>query len=147
MIPTSRSYDAMFEHTHSDGAWKGKTYTMTMPVEAWTDEGDPMVLQDGKKRLVRASSFSNFIGVTEAERQPVVGVLPGDGWRFAYADDDGAEFTEPVLGWAVTADGYAYPLVAHGEDNHAEIQSASNARVIRDGEPTESSPDAAEAQP
>ncbi|WP_190869017.1 hypothetical protein, partial [Actinomadura sp. RB99] len=57
-----------------------------MPVAAWTDEGEPLVVAAGMLR--RAAFIAGFEGVEEG-RGPVVAALPGTGYCAGYRSDDG----------------------------------------------------------
>lgn len=82
------------------------------PVEAWADDGHPMVV--GKDGLVRADHRSGYRGIDpnpDPDPAPYA-FIPGDGWAVQY--DDGAV---PLVAWAMCTYGggdgmYAMPVVA-----------------------------------
>ncbi|MFF4727614.1 hypothetical protein ACFY3M_20105 [Streptomyces mirabilis] len=78
--------------------------TLTMPVHAWDDQGRALVLL--RNRLMRADEMAGFKEVREAN--PIVGIAPGGGWVITWFDkDEGWESSQPVLAWAIRANGSA----------------------------------------
>ncbi|MFD6035738.1 hypothetical protein ACFWHF_14525 [Streptomyces griseoincarnatus] len=43
-----------------------------------------------------------------------VAFIPGGGWLIERTNDDGSIYTEPIIGWALTADGTAHALEGDG---------------------------------
>ncbi|MFJ9819320.1 hypothetical protein ACIRU3_29495 [Streptomyces sp. NPDC101151] len=78
--------------------------TLTKPVHAWDDQGRALVLL--RNRLMRADEMAGFKEVREAN--PIVGIAPGGGWVITWFDkEEGWESSQPVLAWAIRANGYA----------------------------------------
>ncbi|MFD8258686.1 hypothetical protein ACFV19_07010 [Streptomyces griseoluteus] len=96
MIPATVPTEAIFD--------RGSLPDGSLPVDAWDDEGEPLVLW--RNALRRAQHIEGFRGVRE--RRQIVGVVPGGGWMTEWQDpDDGASFADPVVAWAVYSDGEA----------------------------------------
>lgn len=45
-----------------------------------------------------------------ADESAVVALIPGDGWRVAFSDDDGQEWSQRLVGWGLRVDGCVVPL-------------------------------------
>ncbi len=68
---------------------------------------------------------------------PIVAALPADGRRVEYAGDDGKNWSELVVGWGVTSDGYAVALVYDGSGLAAPV--SGEIRVYHEEEPQQGS--------
>lgn len=89
----------------------GKETNLT--VQAWNENGEPMVVAFGHNRLIPASTLGQVdLGTAE----PIVAVLPGGGWTRTRncVDDDclgpGHTHTEPVLAWMIQSSGDGLPV-------------------------------------
>jgi hypothetical protein len=88
---------------------------------AWDGDGEALVApKEGTRgRLRLARQDPDFAYVMEAESGALngyIGVLPGGGWMTHWVDMETHEIVEePVVGWAVTHNGDAYPIVSDGE--------------------------------
>ncbi|MFE9874373.1 hypothetical protein ACFYON_27420 [Micromonospora sp. NPDC005686] len=102
MIPAQGTHLAEFRRT----ADAGNSYTTTMRVEAWDDEGLPLVV--GKNGLVLAQAIEGFLGLRKNE-ETIRAVIPGGGWRVRVKNtkDTWEEF---VVAWVIDYDGWATPL-------------------------------------
>lgn len=114
MIPANRGWVVYFEEGH------------TKPVAAWGDNGTALILDEKRGGLRPARDFSNFVRVAEADTLPAVAAIPGGGWQFEYAEDDGSTSRSPVIGWAVDANGWATPIAADLEGGYGEPEDATN---------------------
>lgn len=132
MIPAT-GYRATYKHEQPDGL---RPYYTHLPVVAWDDEGRPLVY-GGKKfrRLVPADTFTDFHNVAENPTNNLVGVIPVTGWQLAY-DTGEEQFTEPVVGFGIDADGDASPISINaggsGEWHHYGLPD--EARLVRPGD-------------
>lgn len=100
------------------------------PVVGWDETGRPLTI-DNKGQRVAAESLPDFHSVSQAA-SPIVGVLPGDGWRVAWkgAPD---ERSEPVIGWAVDATGRTMPianLIGAGVLIPFDLEAGDDVRLI-----------------
>lgn len=114
MIPTNGSYEAVFEHTGLDG----KSYFDPVPVEAWDDDGTPMVMPEGGKKLIpatHANSLGVFDHVEPAVQNHIAGAVPGGGWILHWESPAG-DRVEPIVAWIVQTDGFTRPLTAYDGD-------------------------------
>jgi hypothetical protein len=118
MIPATGSYVACYRDDDGSRAPSRK-------VEAWAHDGHPMVFSP--KGLIRAEDGGNFRYVMEGDA-PVVGVMPGNGWLIHCTDSEGVSWVDPVLGWAVHADGVVHPLVS---DSDGVVDDPSDADSYR----------------
>lgn len=134
MIPAQHPYQARFKHAMNSG----KTRYSHKPVIAWDDDGHALVADESRGCLVMASSYSNFDGVSES-RDPVVGVIPGGGWRALY-NDDGKASVDPLIAWLVHPDGSVVPVDTDNDGITSIPTEVSNfVRLLPPGEepPTE----------
>lgn len=120
MIPATHPYEARFTHKNDDG----RTTFSFKPVIAWDDDGQPLVA--GKRKLMVASSFTNFDRIMAADDSPVVATVPGDGWRAEFKDEDGSTISDPVIAFAVRADGTGLPIQVGSDGEVDTSTSASN---------------------
>lgn len=111
MIPTSGRYEAAFYSTDNTGKRYNDHY---LPVEAWSDEGEPLVLDEKTGRLRRADSYGNFASVGECQRPRRISAIPGGGWLMRHTEPDGSTWTEPVVGWVIDEYGTAEAIVTDG---------------------------------
>ncbi len=96
MIPATEPTEAIFD--------RGNLPDESLPVHAWDDEGEPLVLW--RNELRRAQNIEGFKEVRE--RRQIVGVVPGGGWMTEWQDpSEETSFADPVVAWAVYSDGEA----------------------------------------
>lgn len=109
MIPANPGLVARFEREDS----QGNPILTYRRVEAWGDSREPLVVGD-KGRLVPAEELPHFAEVVEeGQPDPHIGFIAGQGWRLRYRHPEtGETWTEPVVGFAFTADGQGVPLEA-----------------------------------
>lgn len=121
MIPATSPYRAAFKLNNT-----GDTYYEYMPVIAWDDEGNPLVVcDDGKsQRLLPARTYNNFAHV-EPDEQRTVALIPGGGWRVERTEDDGTVWSQPLVAWALQAGGLVVPLDADGDGFVGEAEALS----------------------
>lgn len=120
MIPATHPHEARF--AHENGA--GRTTYSYKPVIAWNDDGQPLVA--GKRSLVPAHSLTNFDGIVSPDVSPTVGTIPGNGWRAEFTASDGSTFSDPIIAFAVRADGTGVPLQVGADGDVDASTSASN---------------------
>jgi hypothetical protein len=84
-------------------------------VQAWSDNGDALILDSEAGRLVPAHEVSGFLAV-EASTGRYIAAVPADGWAVRYGTEAGGN-TEPVICWLVQDDGGVDPVVG-GADGH-----------------------------
>ncbi|MEU8269119.1 hypothetical protein AB0B89_18360 [Sphaerisporangium sp. NPDC049002] len=108
MIPANPGLVARFEHEKGGGHYFKR-------VEAWDEDGWAMVANDDGY-LVRADSIAGFAAVAEESKaDPHIGFIAGQGWRLKYTNrETGRTWTEPVIGFAFTADGCGVPVEQSG---------------------------------
>jgi hypothetical protein len=106
MIPAPRGLVALYRC--EDGR-----STQERTVIAFDDEGYPLVIGglDGRRSLVRAASFDGYDGTEESLYAPVVALLPAEGWRVEWIKDGDSEWSQPLVGWGLRANGSVVPLV------------------------------------
>ncbi|MEO5874596.1 MAG: DUF6253 family protein [Streptosporangiaceae bacterium] len=110
MIPATQHY-ARF------GTADGRTVEQL--VVAWNDEGHGLVLD--RIELRRAMDLDGFLGFIAADVEPVIAVAPGGGWLIEFDRPDGAGLdVQPVIGWAVRADGVGHALGSRDEWGNCE---------------------------
>lgn len=114
------------------GAEGGKMARMR-PVEAWDPvTGSALIVDTDSGTLKPVASYPDFVRLERAGR--VVGVLPGNGWRATWDDEDDGPVTQDVLGWLITDSGGAMPIVV-SEDGLVEFaESADRLTPPGDGE-------------
>ncbi|MFG2866101.1 hypothetical protein [Streptomyces sioyaensis] len=96
MIPATVPTEAIFDC--------GRLPDKSLPVRAWNDDGEPLVLW--RNELQRVQNIEGFKEVRE--RRQIVGVVPGAGWMTEWQDpSEGTSFADPVVAWAVYSDGDA----------------------------------------
>ncbi|WP_435285940.1 hypothetical protein [Streptomyces bacillaris] len=81
----------------------------TEPVAGWDDLGYPLIVEPLSGKVIPAHDLDEhwFCGLERTEL-PIVGVLPGAGWTIHWGDGT----NDPVIGFAVQADGTTRPLLA-----------------------------------
>lgn len=88
-----------------------------IPVVGWREgDGAALIAEHRTGRLVPATEYvtpngGKFVHVMPAER-PIVAAVPGQGWRVKFEDYDDKIREEPVIAFAINAEGQAIP-VAH----------------------------------
>ena len=87
-------------------------------VVAWSDEGHGLVIDHKTGRLAEA------VGPLTNSDTPTQ-LIPGDGWEVIYRPGTTSECREPLVAWAVTADG-VIPLAsdANGQVDDARSDGA-----------------------
>ncbi|MEW2518153.1 hypothetical protein [Actinacidiphila alni] len=80
------------------------------PVDGWGTDGAALVVDERTGRRQPADSIPNFARLQQTPS--IVTVLPGQGWRIAYANGAPAD---PVIGWAVDSHGYGTPMITDCE--------------------------------
>lgn len=108
MIPARDSYYAEYQVQGADG----RKYPVQKQVEAWDDEGRPMVV--GKNRLVPADSLSGFRGLSP-NNEEIRAVIPGGGWRVRVKNTE-QTWEEMVVAWVIDRQGWATPLTPEWND-------------------------------
>lgn len=103
MIPDNGQHNAVFHRPHGDGTH----WVDTQPVIAWSDSGEALVLHNNCLEI--ACNLPHFKRIDEGDA-PVVGIAPGGGWRIERRYGSGLLRDQPVIGWAVRADGSAFPI-------------------------------------
>lgn len=129
MIPAPPDMYLEFDRRTSNGYLRTEER-----VYAWDDEGHPLVCGDDG-RLVRAVDLpdANLIG-RSGNPGPFVAAVPADGWTVTHIYNE-QERTDPVVAFAVTADGYAHPVATIGNElNPIEIPAI---RKLTRGQPPE----------
>lgn len=104
MIPADGSHYVQYEPSN--------TGLPRRPVIAWSDEGTPLVA--GRTGLVPAWDLGSVKRIVR-DVPPAVGAVPGGGWLIDCKDDEGNEWTLPILAWTIHADGSAIPLTADSD--------------------------------
>jgi hypothetical protein len=120
MIPATARYDASYRHETD-----GRPHFTTKPVIAWGDDGAALVADMKTGRLRDADSWSNFAGLRKAD-VPVVGVIPGEGWRAEAKTDTGDTDSRPILAWTLDAEGACTPLVADSDGYTEDATGGEN---------------------
>ncbi|MET7643019.1 hypothetical protein ABZS83_05120 [Streptomyces sp. NPDC005426] len=79
------------------------------PVVGWDDLGYALIVEptSGKRITLHDLEGHEFCGL-ERDQAAIVGILPGAGWSIHWADGT----SDPVVGFAVQADGVTRPLLA-----------------------------------
>lgn len=80
-------------------------------VVAWTDSGEPLVIDYHQGRLVEAS------GKLHTEDK-IVQLIPATGWLVTYNAGQDDECTEPLVAWGLCSDGSVVPL---GTDSGGQV--------------------------
>lgn len=104
MIPSNKQYVARYKIERE----KGPTYYDDRPVVAWGDDGEALVVDARRGRLVSADSFSNFVGL-DTESHRVVAAIPADGWAAVFSHKEGTLTTDPLIAWLVRSNGSVTP--------------------------------------
>jgi hypothetical protein len=74
-------------------------------VIAFDDDGYPLVVGDGKRdrSLFRGDVYANYDGLGDDPYPSVVMLLPAGGWRVAWPQKDGTEWSQSLVGWGLRA--------------------------------------------
>lgn len=109
MFPAPPGVSAYYEEELGNG----KTILTDYPVVAFDDEGVPYYVSSGardSKTLVRADRWTNYLGVGMARNDPIIGVVPGQGWKVVYKfEEDDEETIVPVVAWTIDSGGNCKP--------------------------------------
>ncbi|WP_228184054.1 hypothetical protein [Streptomyces anulatus] len=116
MIPAQHPYRANYQQEKGGGM-----VPRSKPVIAWDDEGQALVVDERSGRLVPANNGRNFTGLSEGEH-PVVGAIPGSGWRVRFKNEDGTFIEDPLVAWTVRSDGTLTPI---DTDDNGECQPST----------------------
>lgn len=106
-------------------------------VVAFDDEGEPLVVRDGK--LAPASDGPNYVGIGEPQAPRVVQIVPADDWVIWRVDNDGPWSTR-LAAWGLTASGNVVPLQTDDSGLVLEFDEKDNRATLRhvsEGEPKE----------
>jgi hypothetical protein len=125
MIPARNAYRAVFASATRPDDYQA----VFAPVEAWSDGGKAMVLNPQGDGLAPVSRFPNFKRVVPDEA-PVVGVLPGDGWKVRYTEEDGEAWHVSVMAWTMHTDGTMRPVTASGDTWQEPLREDSRAEMV-----------------
>ncbi|MEU9322014.1 hypothetical protein [Streptomyces sp. NPDC048295] len=127
MIPATVPTEAVFD--------RGRLPDMFLPVHAWSDEGEPLVLW--RNGLQRAQDIEGFKEVRE--RRQIVGVVPGGGWMTEWQDpNEGTLFADPVVAWAVYSDGDARAIDTDADGDAVQLPPfVKNRRTYHPGQSLE----------
>lgn len=93
-----------------------KTYPLRKRVIAFDSDGCALIVSEAdrdSRRLMRADSFHNFIGLVddlEAADLGFVAVIPAGGWLVERTFEDGSIGTSPLVGWGLRPDGSVIAL-------------------------------------
>lgn len=97
----------------------GEHITIQQPVEAWSDDGEPMVIDDQTGKLIEATSYNNFLGVCMSDNEDPVQLMPALGWRVWRIDEKGEPWFATLVAWALCADGSIFPMET---DDNGDVQ-------------------------
>jgi hypothetical protein len=104
---TPTGYYATFDRKQSRGG------IVQRPVEAWSADGDALVVDNKVGQLVPVRNLPGFEGLQPCRQQTaVLPALPG--WSVHHTPEGEDSATYPVVGWLITSDGTGLPLVAAG---------------------------------
>jgi hypothetical protein len=78
----------------------GKPYWRTLPVAAFDDDGDPLVIED--RSCMGLSPPSGDWSLCARSTSPLI---PADGWSAVYREEDGIETRYPLVCWSFDEDG------------------------------------------
>lgn len=132
MIPARPGLVANYkrQRTDSTGA-KGKPWWEPRPIEGWSDDGVPLVL-DRYGQLEDARRIEGYEGIDQSGTD-IVALIPAGGWRVEFSTEDGT-FSEPLVGWALRSDG---SVVALATDSTGEVEDlegyADKPRIFHPG--------------
>lgn len=145
MIPAHPGYIAVFGSTDSDGKFLLQDQ---LPVEAWDDDGCPLVIPSGRPKdryrgLTRADRFDNFASVQRDDGYPeIVALIPGGGWRIEWSDEGHPPWSQPLVGWGITTTGSVVPLDTDGDGLVEPIDPGGKShRGVRIFHPDPNNPD------
>ncbi|MFD4524860.1 hypothetical protein ACFWP7_13230 [Streptomyces sp. NPDC058470] len=126
---SAAGYEASYRHENN-----GQSHFTTMPVIAWRDDGAALVADMKTGRLRDADGWANFAGLRKAD-VPIIGVIPGEGWRAEVKTDTGDTDSRPILAWTLDAEGTCTPLVADSDGYTEDATGGVNfIRVYQPGE-------------
>lgn len=125
MIPASPGYSASFHKTD-------KHMPHDLPVVAWDNDGNALVVDEAEGHLVPANRFSNFDGLTY-DANHHIGLIPATGWKIRWPkhEHQPEDITDPLIGWAIRADGTGVPLAADNNGYIEPVETQFNPEIIR----------------
>lgn len=118
MIPTTTAYEAVYRLPKRNGDGH---FLQTVSVEAWSEDGAALIVDEKTGQLVEAAGQAGFRGLQPAGGR-YIAALPADGWvaTFAVPSGPASAFTEPVLCWLVEQDG-TVAAVSVDKDGVSEV--------------------------
>lgn len=96
-------------------------------VEAWSPDGDPLVVDYTVGALVNARSIVGFDRL-ELAPDPFVAAIPANGWRLHW-EADGRSGVNDLIGFAIRADGEAVPIRSVDGDHGDAFYACDNEAV------------------
>jgi hypothetical protein len=126
-------------------------------VVAWSEEGDALVVDERLGCLVPARSIPGFQRVDQGHwhgarnLSRIVAAIPGGGWTAELRTSDDTDGTntwaEPIVAWAIDAEGQMYPLAVTSDGETGLIdEGCSIVRMIPPGEAKQAEPAQVAAQ-
>jgi hypothetical protein len=105
--------------------------TVLRPVEAWNSEGDALVVDEARGKLVRASNIADFVRLARCSRV-VAAVTAQPGWALRLWEDDhddASVFSLPITAWLVDESGNLTPVTG-GNDSYLGVAATTQRSEI-----------------
>jgi hypothetical protein len=116
---TTTGWYATFDRKRSPGR------VMQLPVEAWSDDGAALVVDEKAGRLAPAHTMAGFEGLMPCRRHMAV-IPAAPGWRVRQVAGDEVDVLD-VIGWVMDDDGRGLPVVATRSCQGAWLADIDNA--------------------
>jgi len=102
---------------------------MKKPVVAFDEDGYALVVPEYEKRhshLIRADSYSDFIGLRDFGDNTYPNVIPAIGWRVRWLTDGKQTSDTPLVGWALSDSCFGVPLASDEDGYVTDLTSLPN---------------------
>ncbi|MGH3857792.1 MAG: hypothetical protein ACRDR6_30740 [Pseudonocardiaceae bacterium] len=123
---TATGWYATFDPNKSRGG------CIQQPVEAWSPDGDAMIVDKQAGYLVPVRAVPGFKSLHPCGRIGRV-IKAAEGWQMHFADDDLAIDALPVIGWIIDNEGEAKPLLPVEGDGRASVNGWPQGRLTWPG--------------
>jgi hypothetical protein len=97
-------------------------------VVAFTDDGDPLII--GKVGLTTPHGREYSLEDAHGTSDPTDTIIPGGDWNITYFLDGETPYTQPIVAWAISTDGYGKPITTDDTGSLEAVDSHDTEHVV-----------------